>query len=218
MRDLKVDYLDLYLMHWPVAFQFSGHENKQPKDSNGKMLIDAKLTVDQSATWSEMENLVSEGLVKNIGVSNFCIERLEKLLGAPGLKIKPAVNQVELHAYLAQPKLLSYCASKGVHLTAYSPLGSQGSDLLSDPVLTKLAEKKGVDVGRILIAWALQRGTSVIPKSVSPARVESNFKALEVELSADEVASIDALDKQHRFVDPSKAWDVDIYLENGSKL
>lgn len=165
-----------------------------------------------------MEKLVEDGLVKNIGVSNFCPERLTKLLSSSGLKIKPAVNQVELHPYLAQTDLLKYCESKGIHLTAYSPLGSQGSDLLTDPVVTDLAKNKGVDVGQVLIAWALSRGTSVIPKSVTPSRVESNFKAKDVQLTQEEISKLEGLDKHQRFVNPSKAWGVDIYFEESSKL
>lgn len=181
-------------------------------------MLNEALTADQFATWQEMEKLVSDGLVKNIGVSNFCPERLTKLLSSPALKIKPAVNQVELHPYLAQPQLLKFCESKGIHLTAYSPLGSQGSDLLTDSTVLKIAKDKGVDAGQVLIAWALSRGTSVIPKSVTPSRVESNFKSASLELSSEDVKQLDALDKHKRFVDPSKAWGLDIYCEESSRL
>lgn len=201
-----------------MAFQFPGFVSTTPKDKDGKVLIDEALTRDQSATWHEMERLVEAGLVRNIGVSNFCPARLDKLLSSPDLKIKPAVNQVELHPYNSQPKLLEYCKSKGIHLTAYSPLGSQGSDLLTDSHLTKLAESKGTDVGRLLIAWALERGTSVIPKSVTPSRIESNFGAKDVKLSPEEIKSIDDLNRDKRFVDPSGAWGVDIYCAESDTI
>ena len=215
LRSLQLDYVDLYLMHWPVAFEFQSHDIKTPK-RDGKVAIDETLTEDQSTTWTEMEALVDAGLVRDIGVSNFCPERLDKLLKTA--KITPAVNQVELHPYNAQPELLKYCASKNIHLTAYSPLGSEGSDLLSDPTVSKIAEAHNVDVGSILIAWGLARGTSVIPKSVNPKRVESNFAAKDVSLSKDEIAQIDGLGKSKRFVDPSTAWGVDIYCQKKANL
>lgn len=201
-----------------MAFQFPGFTATTLKSEDGKVMLNEALTADQFATWQEMEKLVSDGLVKNIGVSNFCPERLTKLLSSPALKIKPAVNQVELHPYLAQPQLLKFCESKGIHLTAYSPLGSQGSDLLTDSTVLKIAKDKGVDAGQVLIAWALSRGTSVIPKSVTPSRVESNFKSASLELSSEDVKQLDALDKHKRFVDPSKAWGLDIYCEESSRL
>lgn len=209
LRSLRLDYLDLYLMHWPVAFEFQGVEVKTPKRKDGSIALNEALTNDQSKTWAEMEKLVDSGLVKNIGVSNFCPSRLEKLLKSA--RIKPAVNQVEVHPYNAQPELLRYCASKGIHVTAYSPLGSQGSDLLSDATLKRIAADHNVDVGRVCIAWALGRGTSVIPKSVTPDRIVSNYGAVDVVLSDDERSAIDALNKDKRYVDPSDAWGVDIY-------
>lgn len=208
----------ILIVHWPVAFQFPGFTATTLKSEDGKVLLNQALTEDHFATWQEMEKLVEDGLVKNIGVSNFCPERLTKLLSSPGLKIKPAVNQVELHPYLAQKDLLKFCTSKGIHLTAYSPLGSQGSDLLTDSTVAKIAKEKGVDAGQVLIAWALSRGTSVIPKSVTPSRVESNFKAKDVELTKEEVSELDALDKHQRFVNPTKAWGLDIYCEESSEL
>lgn len=196
-------------MHWPVAFQYQGKDVKQPKTADGKVAIDETLTRDQSSTWREMERLVEAGLVRNIGVSNFCEARLTKLLGT--CTLVPAVNQVELHPYNAQTKLVEFCHAKGVHVTAYSPLGSQDSGMLDDEVLKDIATAHDVDVGRVVIAWALQRGTSTIPKSVTPSRVVSNFGAKDVVLTGEQVARIDALDKGKRFVDPSQPWGVDIY-------
>lgn len=192
-----------------MAFEYQGDEAKMPKRASGETAIDEALTHDQSRTWSAMEALVRDGLVKNIGVSNFCQQRLTKLLKSAS--IVPAVNQVELHPYLAQPALLQYCADKGIHVTAYSPLGSQGSDLVTDETILAVAKEHGVDAGQVLISWGLARGTSVIPKSVTPKRVESNFESRNVTLTREQMARIDALDKGKRFVDPSSAWGVDIY-------
>lgn len=186
-----------------------------PKTQSGATALDDALTQDQSATWAAMAALVRDGLVRNIGVSNFCESRLTRLLESKSTEefIVPAVNQVELHPYLAQPALLEYCRKKGIHVTAYSPLGSQGSDLLHDETILEVAKELGVDAGQVLIAWGLARGTSVIPKSVTPSRVESNFESRNVTLSKAQMAKIDALDKGKRFVDPSSAWGVDIYCE-----
>lgn len=214
LKDLQCGYLDLYLMHWPVAFVAG--EAKTPKDKDGKVALDRQLSSDQSTTWAAMEKLVDQGLVRNIGVSNFCVERLEKLL--PQVRIKPAVNQVEMHPYLQQPKLMSYCAEKGIHLTAYSPLGSQDSHLLQEPVLLSIAERHNVDPAAVLIAWAYGRpNTSVLPKSVTPARIESNFRAKDIALSEEDKKQLDRLDKHHRFVNPSGAWGLDIYCEQGGQ-
>ena len=203
-----MDYLDLYLMHWPVAFNYHSDAEKFPK-VNEKLDLDEALSEDQSSTWKEMENLVHAGLVRDIGISNFSIPRIERLLKSA--TIKPAVNQVELHPINAQPELLKFCTEKGIHLTAYSPLGAEGSTLLTNTKITDLAEKKGVDAGRVLIAWALGRGTSVIPKSVTEARIISNFQAVDVKFTTDEMAVLDGMDEGKRFVDPSKAWGIDIY-------
>ncbi|ORY73388.1 NADP-dependent oxidoreductase domain-containing protein [Protomyces lactucae-debilis] len=214
LAKLGVDYLDLYLMHWPVAFEYQGNDKPAPRNEAGKTAVDKALTDDPSPTWRAMEELVESGLVRNIGISNFCPSRIEQLLKSA--KITPAVNQVELHPYLAQPKLLEYCKEKGIHLTAYSPLGSQDSDLLQDKTVLSIAEKHGVDAGRVLIAWGLTRGTSVIPKSVTPSRIRNNFQAQDVKLSEEDLAALAKLDKAHRFVNPR--WGLDIYRDGESKL
>lgn len=214
LEKLGLKYLDLYLMHWPCAFEYQGKDKPAPKNADGKTAINLALTDDPSPTWQAMEQLVDSGLVRNIGISNFCPSRIEQLLKAA--KIKPAVNQVELHPYLAQPALLEYCEKKGIHLTAYSPLGSQDSDLLQDKTVLSIADKHGVDAGRVLIAWALTRGTSVIPKSVTPSRIRNNFLAKDLKLDGADVEALNKLDKGHRFVNPR--WGVDIYRDGEPKL
>ncbi|BFZ55304.1 Alcohol dehydrogenase [NADP(+)] [Savitreella phatthalungensis] len=214
LKNLQLEYLDLYLMHWPVAFQNVGNNVKFPKSEgeNGKMLIDEQLTDDHSTTWKAMEALVDDGLTKNIGVSNFCIERLDKLLKTA--RIKPVVNQVELHPYLVQSKLVEHGKSVGVHLSAYSPLGSQDSKLHDDPVVKEIAAEHGVDPAAVLIAWAYARdNTSVLPKSVTESRIISNLKAIEINFSKEQYDKITALDKHERVVNPTAGWGVDIYLE-----
>ncbi|RJE24266.1 Aldo/keto reductase family [Aspergillus sclerotialis] len=180
LKSLGLDYVDLYLMHWP-----SSTDPNDPK----KHLPDW----DFIKTWQELQKLPATGKVKNIGVSNFGIKNLEKLLNDPSCKIVPAVNQIELHPNNPSPKLVAYCASKGIHCTGYSCLGSTDSPLYKDPTLLKLAEKKGKTVQQVLLVWGIQKGWSVIPKSVNKARIQGNFDINGWELSADEVSQLDNL-------------------------
>ncbi|BFZ60141.1 hypothetical protein YB2330_001163 [Saitoella coloradoensis] len=216
LSNLNVDYLDLYLMHWPIAFARTPDHANVPKDSNGKVLIDEHLTENHAETWQAMESLVKEGLVKNIGVSNFNIRRLRKLLSEA--TIKPVVNQVELHPYNPQDNLLRFAEQNGVHLTAYSPLGSTSSPLLKDDVLTSLAEKKSCTVAQILLSWSVQRGTSVIPKSVNAERIRSNFE--QISLSQDEFDQINNISrgKQVRYVNPQGNWGLDPFEDEETNL
>ncbi|KAF2197091.1 aldo-keto oxidoreductase, NADPH-dependent, partial [Delitschia confertaspora ATCC 74209] len=180
LKSLGVDYVDLYLMHWPSS--------TDPNDLK-KHLPDW----DFIKTWQEMQKLPASGRVKNIGVSNFAIKNLEKLLNDPSTKIVPAVNQVELHPNNPSPKLIEYCKEKGIHCTAYSCLGSTDSPLYKDPTLKKIAEAKGKTPQQVMLMWGLQRGTSVIPKSVTASRIEANFELDGWELSDEEVKQLSSL-------------------------
>ena len=156
-------------------------------------------------TWEKMQNLVGKG-TKSIGVSNFDIVNLDKLLNADTTTIIPAVNQVELHPNLPQHKLLEYSKSKGIQLEAYSPLGSTNSPLLKNEQLVKIGEKYGVSSATILISWSIWRGVVVLPKSVTPSRIESNFKI--VKLDDEDGKIIDDLYKTigvKRIINPD--WD-----------
>lgn len=180
LKSLGVDYVDLYLMHWPSS--------TDPNDVK-KHLPDW----DFIKTWQEMQKLPASGRVKNIGVSNFAIRNLEKLLNDPSTKIVPAVNQVELHPNNPSPKLIDYCKEKGIHCTAYSCLGSTDSPLYKDETLAKIAEAKGKTPQQVLLMWGLQRGTSVIPKSVTASRIEKNFELDGWELSDEEMKQLSSL-------------------------
>src|SRR5271156_2160915 len=140
-----------------------------------------------------MQKLPATGKVRNIGVSNFAIKNLEKLLNDPSCKIVPAVNQIELHPNNPSPKLLKYNQEKGIHSTAYSCLGSTDSPLYKDKTLLELAEKKGKTPQQVLLMWGLQRGTSVIPKSVTKSRIEANFALDGWSLDADEMEKLNNL-------------------------
>ncbi|MCJ1341507.1 hypothetical protein MMC09_006803 [Bachmanniomyces sp. S44760] len=179
LRDLGTGDVDLYLMHWPSS--------TDPSDTK-KHLPDWNFV----KTWQELQKLPATK-VKNIGVSNFGIRNLEILLNDPSCKIIPAVNQIELHPNNPSPKLLDYCKQKGIHCTAYSCLGSTGSPLYKDPTLLKMADKKGKTPQQVLLVWGIQRGTSVIPKTVNTGRVESNFDLDGWELSSQEMKELDGL-------------------------
>ncbi|KAF9203078.1 hypothetical protein BGZ49_006795 [Haplosporangium sp. Z 27] len=205
LKNLGLDYVDLYLMHWPIDFK-SG-PNAVTKDADGKFVREG---VDFTETWTALEKLVATGKAKAVGVSNFSIKNLEKLLAIA--KIVPAVNQVELHPENPQWELLEFCNSKGIHLTAYSPLGSTDSDLIKSDLVGKIAAKHKSQNANVLIAWARQRGTSVIPKSVTESRIISNFQ--DIELDEEDLKTLKSFTDNkppHRYCDPSKDWGVEIF-------
>jgi len=205
LADLGLEWLDLYLVHWPVpirpgvAFPSSGADLLPPEQ------------VPLSDTWKGMEAVLEMGLSRHIGVSNFSSRKLSELLAH--CLIKPEVNQVERHPLLQQHQLLADCAASGVHVTAYSPLGSgdrpaalKGADepvLLENPVIGAIAAEQGCSPAQVLIAWQLQGGLSTIPKSVSPARLRENLAAADLQLTHADLERIAGLDQHCRLVDGS---------------
>jgi diketogulonate reductase-like aldo/keto reductase len=200
LKNLQTSYVDLYLMHWPVAFKKDGS-------------VDHDLTDNLLPTWQKMEEMVRKGKVKNIGVSNFNIRRFKNLTDGP-ITIKPAVNQVELSFWNPQPDLLKWAKEEGVILEAYSPFGSDSyvKKSLNIPEIKEAAEELGITPAQVLISWQQQRGTVVLPKSVTPSRIQENLQvfALPKELF-DKIESAATSHPPKRLINPSRSWGLDIF-------
>ncbi|KAI9270616.1 NADP-dependent oxidoreductase domain-containing protein [Phascolomyces articulosus] len=216
LKLLGLDYVDLYLMHWPFAWKFHGYEFKDLsyKDANGRReLIDVSI-VD---TYRAMEELVKAGLVKSIGVSNFTIPMLEQI--SKECEIPPAVNQVEIHPSLPQEELLAYAKKQNIILTAYSPLGNPGHRgkpvMLDHPAVLNAAKKYNTTPVQILLNWGVSRGYSVIPKSVTPERIKANLTLIPLE--KEDIEEITKIGREHpvRVCDPVRMHgpDHDIFNE-----
>ncbi|KAJ3898524.1 NADP-dependent oxidoreductase domain-containing protein [Lentinula edodes] len=218
LSQLGTDYLDLYLIHWPVAFvPGKGLVPPHPTKEN-EVELDLKTTLVD--TWKAMVAL-PKSKVRAIGVSNFTIPQIEALIKATG--VVPAVNQIEAHPLLPQDDLLAFCKEKGIHVTAYSPLGNNlvGKPKLTDyPAIVEIAKAKNATPAQILIAWGAYRGYSVIPKSVQEERIKSNFQ--QVNLTKEEYEAISAVGKGNhtRFNIPynyQPRWNINIFGEPEEK-
>ncbi|KAE8613374.1 hypothetical protein XENTR_v10007694 [Xenopus tropicalis] len=205
LKDLQLDYMDLFIIHLPV--EFKPEDNPFPVDENGKFLYH---NTDLRDTWKAMEALKDEGLVKSIGVSNFNKRQLELILSMPGLKYKPVCNQVECHIYLNQSKLLEFCKSKDIVLVGYSVLGSSRDEqwidqnspvVLEDPVLNAIAKKLNRTPAQVAMRYLLQRGVVILAKSFTPARIQQNFQIFDFQLNAEEMKTLDGVNKNLRYLD-----------------
>jgi len=199
--------LDLYLIHWPVAFQ---HNSGQfySKDVNGNpMLVDIPL----GQTYAAMESLIDKGLVRSLGVSNFSISQYQEV--SRGSRHKPVTNQIECHPYFNQNEMRAFLNKDHSVLTAYSPLGSvpaphtQSSSpihIIKDPVVEEISKETGKTSAQVLIRWSLQKGNVCIPKSSNPDRIEENIKVWDFDLSREQMTRLDKLSEHpKRFVNPS---------------
>ena len=204
LKDLRLDYLDLYLVHWGIAFK----HGILPEPLNVLGLARTE-NVPMQDTWGAMENLVKKGLVKSIGVANFTAPMLLDLFTYA--HIQPAVNQIEIHPYNSQLALVDYCKKMKIAVTAYSPLGSTGKvseKPLSDPVIINIARAHKKTPAQVLIRWLLQREIIAIPKSTKTNRIDENSEVFNFVLSAIEMKNIYTLNKNKRFLDPSMWWGV----------
>lgn len=170
LERLGLDYVDLYLVHWAVPSQGQYVE-----------------------AWKALIELQQRGLVRAIGVSNYPAEQLQEIIETTG--VAPAIHQIELHPYFQQRELREIHAQHGILTEAWGPLGQGKSDLLENPVITGIAEAHGASPAQVVLAWHLAHGIVTIPKSVTPSRIVENLATAELELTADEVAAIDDLDR-----------------------
>ncbi|XP_031842242.1 glyoxal reductase [Nomia melanderi] len=185
---LNTTYLDLYLIHWPGATRI-------PENSTNNPNLRAK-------TWNKLVELQKQGLIRSIGVSNYTIGHLEELLkDCKG--ISPAVNQVECHPHYRQTELINYCNEKGIHVQAYSSLGtSSNSNLLKDPVVIKIASQLNVSPARLLLKWALQQGIGIIPKAVRKEHIRDNIQ-LNFTIDEEDMKALSSLTQNKYAWDPS---------------
>ncbi|XP_022966626.1 NADPH-dependent aldo-keto reductase, chloroplastic-like [Cucurbita maxima] len=188
LRDLQLDYVDLYLIHWPVRMK---------KGSTG-FTPENLVAPDLPGTWRAMEALFDSGKARAIGVSNFSSKKLADLLEVA--RVPPAVNQVECHPSWQQEKLHEFCKSKGVHLSGYSPLGSPGTtwlngDVLQSPILKEIADKLGKTPAQVSLRWGLQKGHSVLPKSTTESRIKENLDILDWSIPEDLMAKFSKFDQ-----------------------
>lgn len=203
LKDLRLDYLDLYLIHWPYAFQRG--DVAFPRSEDGSLLYDH---VDYRDTWAAMERLVKKDLVRAVGLSNFNKRQIDDIITVAS--VQPAVLQVESHPFLAQEPLLAHCRDRGLVLTAYSPLGSADRAwkrpdepvLLQEPLVLDLATKYHKSAAQVLLRWQTQRGVVAIPKSVNESRIQENVQVFDFTLQDEEMEKISALNKGWRYIVP----------------
>jgi diketogulonate reductase-like aldo/keto reductase len=204
------------LVHWPIAAE-RNPDYTVKIGPDGKYVINKELTENPEPTWRAMEKLLADGLTKSIGVSNWTEKGLRSMLSYA--KVKPAVNQIEIHPFLPQYELVSYLQSQGIAPVAYSPLGSQdqvpgtGEKVSTNKELNAIAEKKNVTLAQVLIAWGLKRGYAVLPKSSNPGRIASNAKL--ISLTDEEFAAVNKVaDGRHtRFVNMKDTFGYDVWPE-----
>ncbi|MCH7408456.1 aldo/keto reductase [Belliella sp. DSM 111904] len=203
LKELQLDYLDLYLVHWPVSFKkgVGFAENREQYYTYEDVPL--------AQTWQGMQQVQQEGMTRHIGVSNFNIAKLKELFAVGGQG--PELNQVEMHPYLKQEKLVKFCKEKGMLMTAYSPLGSgdrssssKKSDepkLFEDHLVSSLADKYKVSPAQILIAFSVHRNIAVIPKSVNEERIKQNLEAGAIKFEVEDFKALNAITTQYRFID-----------------
>lgn len=213
-RKLRVDYIDLFLVHWPIASE-KNEDHSVKIGPDGKYVINKELTENPEPTWRAMEELAESGKARAIGVSNWTIEGLQKLLKIA--RIKPTVNQVEIHPFLPNSELIKFCYDNEILPEAYSPLGSQnqvpttGETVREDATLNAVAKRSGHNLAQVLLAWGLKRGYAVLPKSSTPSRIESNFQI--PELSDEDFNAVEdvARGRHVRFVNMKDTFGYDLW-------
>ncbi|MEO0344884.1 MAG: aldo/keto reductase [Pseudomonadota bacterium] len=214
LADLQLDYLDLYLIHFPVALQYVPISERYPPewfpDPDAASPAMTPISVPLADTWRAMEALVDEGLVKRIGICNYSTGLVHDLMSYA--RIKPAMLQVESHPYLTQEKLLRLASMYDLPMTAFSPLGASSykeldmateqENVMNSAVVTEIAAKHGKSPAQVVLRWGVQRGTAVIPKTSRVERLAENIDVFDFALSDDEMAAIAGMNQNRRFNDP----------------
>ncbi|KAL4453635.1 hypothetical protein ABPG74_009531 [Tetrahymena malaccensis] len=190
LEELQIEYLDLFLLHWT----FTGPSNTFEINHKPVHVI-----------WAELEQVQQKGLTKSIGVSNFNVQSLLDLWSYA--KVKPVANQVELHVFLQQKRLVEFCKRINVHVTAYSPL-ARFNEIVQNKTLTELAQKYNATVSQILLSFLLSQGISVIPKTEKASRLKENFESQDIQLSEEDIKKLKDLDTNTRVVQPA---DIDFF-------
>ena len=207
LERLQLEYLDLYLIHWPMGFK-DDDENLFPETADGTIALNESVTFED--TWKGMEDVKKKGLVRSIGISNFNERQVDRVLKVA--EIKPSMNQIELHPFLVQDNLVNYCKSLGIALTAYCPLGSspvattghsgvepERPSLMRNQTVVDIATKHGKSPAQVLIRFSIQRGIVCIPKSVTKERIQQNIQVFDFVLSDEDMKQLAALDTGYRF-------------------
>ncbi len=214
LHDLGLEYLDLYLVHFPIALEFVPFETRYPPewihDPADELPMMKPAAVPLHETWQAMETLVDTGLARHIGVCNFGVSLLRDMLNYA--RIAPAVLQVESHPYLTQEKLMRFCAQEDIAVTAFSPLAAlsyleldmadASESVLQQPAVLNIATRVGKTPAQVVLRWGVQRGNSIIPKTSKTARLIENASLFDFELTDQDMAQISALNRHQRFNDP----------------
>jgi D-xylose reductase len=214
LSDLQLEYLDLYLIHFPISLQFVPFDTRYPPEwvfdpeAESPMMKTSKVPLNE--TWGAMEEMRSQGLTKQIGVCNYTSGLLHDLMSYA--KHKPDVLQIESHPYLTQERLIRLAQNYGLAVTAFSPLGAssyfeldmaqEGESVLDTSVVKEIADRLGKTSAQVVLRWGVQRGTSIVPKSTRVERMKENLNIFDFELSIEDMLSISALNQNRRFNDP----------------
>jgi len=213
---LQTPYVDAFLIHWPIATE-KNPDNTVKIGPDGKYVIKKSLTENPEPTWRAMEDLYTQGLAKSIGLSNWTEKGIASLLAYA--KVKPALNQIEIHPFLPQNDLIKYCLSQSIMPVAYSPLGSQdqvpgtGEKVSTNKDLNTIADKKGVSLAQVLIAWGIKRGYAVLPKSSNSGRILSNAKLITLSEEEFEAVNKVAEGRKTRFVNMKDTFGYNVWPE-----
>lgn len=201
LKDLQVDYIDLYLMHWPMGFKECTGE-PFPKDQEGKMIY---TDIDYLETYRAMEAFVKAGKIKSIGISNFNIEQIQNVLD--NCEIKPTNNQIEVNPYLQCDELIDFCQKNDIVVSCYGPIGCGQKEtnhpdlpiILKNETILKIANNHNKSAAQICLRWGIQRGLVMLPKSVTPSRIAENANVFDFTLSDEEMKEIKGLNQNYRF-------------------